>query len=177
MESEDRSFGVESGGHTRIIANEALDWLASTSPSAALTDPYIEHELFPPEDRLRQDVAQALLQNIPPLRGMNISGVPDPDRLRAILSQHGPSMQQLHFRSAQEGIPSPSDTQNKLEAIVDLYPALAHLIFHLVRTEGDHREVALYRLFGTLKHLTCLNLTFDTCSSDSGRISESEGAA
>lgn len=154
------------------VGIEALRWMTSAVHFAALTDLYIEKELYMSGDPARRPNAVAFLLSLPPLQGLNICGTPSLKRMAEILSRHGRSLRRLHFRS-QSGAPTRYHSLREIEMIRDLCPELQRLTLSMRRTRGNGTELAIYKALGTLPRLTSLDLILDT-SLYSGILSENE---
>lgn len=138
-----------------------LHWATLNAPFVALTDLYIESELFRSSDAGLYHAAEAFLLSLPTLQGLSMCGIPKLEVLSTILSHHGSTLRRLHFRPVMHDAPNRSDALNEIELIRDLCPNIQHLTFHVRRRRGDAREVAVYKFLGTLRNLTRLSLSLD----------------
>jgi hypothetical protein len=98
--------------------------------------------------------------SIPPLRALKLTGGPGPMTFDAILDNHGARLQRLHFVPKQRKKQFVLDAQRIME-LKNCAPLLEELTVKVPRSQGDEKEVAIYKALGSFPKLQTLYLVLD----------------
>ncbi|ETS85763.1 hypothetical protein PFICI_03788 [Pestalotiopsis fici W106-1] len=109
-----------------------------------------------------------LLEHLPPLEELSITGPHGPMSLSAITRHQGASLQKLKLvpdQSTTAGVSTLAvvDSSHLVNQLQRYCPNLRQLELMLPRSKGDEREVALYQALGKFKSLTHLTILLDCC--------------
>ncbi|KAL4925283.1 uncharacterized protein BDV17DRAFT_300445 [Aspergillus undulatus] len=104
------------------------------------------------------EAASAFLFGLPPLESLHLSGFPTPEKtFQSILQHHGDSLHTLSLISPGNSL-SALITVSQIKQIQETWPKIRDLRLPILRTQGNVREVAIYKALGGFTHLTDLLL-------------------
>ncbi|KAK2873817.1 hypothetical protein FQN49_002041 [Arthroderma sp. PD_2] len=154
------------------VSADMLRW-ASTRNFSSLKTLVLNLECFQPGSEQMDEVASALLRNIPPLHSLKLTGFFGQQTFQAILRHH--TLYRLWLSS------SPHTDVGQLVITAERASELVEHCLHLEevsllvpRSQGSKEEVLIYRLLGSIPGLKNLTLELDCTDLTIYTLSDSE---
>jgi hypothetical protein len=130
--------------------------------------PVIKPELDA-EDTMEElaDATESFLLSLPPLRELKLAGTYQQRTIHLVINHSGSVLEKLHLPRVDDdeptSVPKPSSpgfaNPDFLAAIQQKCPVLEDLSLCMLRSQGDGREVAIYRGLGEISSLRNLHLS------------------
>jgi hypothetical protein len=105
-------------------------------------------------------ITRDFLMSVPPLKALKITGAAGPLTFDAIISNHGTRLQRLHFVPRQRKKQFTLNAQ-RITELKNSAALLEELTIKVPRSQGDEREVAIYKALGSIPRLQALYLFLD----------------
>ncbi|KAJ3559041.1 hypothetical protein NPX13_g9595 [Xylaria arbuscula] len=147
--------------------DNTLDWLQSLASLARRGNFAFLHTLIlslaNSGSRRVQDTEISLLEHIPQLRKLCLSGYVDDRTLETIFVHHGRSLRTLRlepWRAYGSRKPPLVFSSSMIRKMAERCPSLECLELPIGRSQGDDQETATYRAFGSFRQLEQLSLKF-----------------
>jgi hypothetical protein len=151
-----------------FLTPSELRWLADNCRFGSLDTLVISPEMDT-EDTMEElaDATESFLLSLPPLRELKLAGTYQQRTVHLILDHSGNVLRKLHLPLVHDdeptSFPKPSSpgfaNPDFLAAIQQKCPVLEDLSLCMLRSQGDGREVAIYRELGAISSLRKIHLS------------------
>jgi hypothetical protein len=153
--------------HYHLTSSE-LRWLTDNCQFGSLESLVIKPELDA-EDTMEElaDATESFLLSLPPLRELKLAGTYQQRIVHLVINHSGAVLRKLHLPRVDDdeptSVPEPSSpgfaNPELLQAIQQECPVLEDLSLCMLRSQGDGREVAIYRGLGAISSLRKIHLS------------------